>query len=199
MKQPGWNHLVGAYGKHWSRAEVDWGSAGSSNWQMLGRINSNHPHLRICDFRRAWGVYVLEKHGQPKYVGMARSEQGGIGARLAAHHRDPSKDWTKFSWYTFEEADDKYQDQRRRNYPKGWAYLLRRESIEKADVRELVAELEAMFVTLIGPRKLVNGQVPKFPGAQEWRQVVGSNFGPNGLCTRVDQRPFDDRDFFLTV
>ncbi len=115
-------HLIGAFGLHWARGEVDWHPGPGSSWQLLGRRGNRAPGLRVCDFRPAAGVYVLEKRSRPVYAGLARSGQG-IGARLLAHTDDGTKNWTHFSWFSF---DDVWLDERRKTYaphPKGWAVL----------------------------------------------------------------------------
>lgn len=110
---PATTHLIGAYGLHWARGEIDWHPGQGRGWQLLGRRGHIKPGLRICDFRFAAGVYVLEKHSRPVYAGLARSGHG-LGARLLAHTDDGTKNWTRFSWFSF---DAVWLDERRKTYP----------------------------------------------------------------------------------
>src|SRR3954470_23560325 len=74
-------HLVGAYGMFWERGEVNWWpGSGPAAWQLLGRVNKNKPKVRVCDFRKAQGFYVLFDDFRANYVGLARGNYG-IGAR----------------------------------------------------------------------------------------------------------------------
>ncbi|WP_404385300.1 hypothetical protein LL946_04775 [Knoellia locipacati] len=189
---PTTTHLIGAYGLHWERKEVDWHPGQGRTWQLLGRRGSKSPSLRICDFRPAAGVYVLEKRGAPVYAGLARSGQG-FGARLLAHTGDSTKSWTKFSWFSF---DDVWMDERRKTYepyPKGWAHVDFREHLGRTEMRHIVGELEALLVNLIFEGQLVsNIQRPQFAVAKEWQQVTATNFRASGICHRVDPIWFAD-------
>ncbi|MEP7737998.1 hypothetical protein ABKW28_10130 [Nocardioides sp. 31GB23] len=78
------SRLVLAYGLNWKRNEVSWSTGW--DWQMLGRVGNRRPGLRLCDFKAARGVYVLERRGKPAYVGIARGDKGFAG-RLVNHHR----------------------------------------------------------------------------------------------------------------
>lgn len=148
------------------------------------------PGLRICDFRYAAGVYVLEKNGRPVYAGLARSNQG-LGARLLTHTDDGTKNWTRFSWFSF---DDVLLDERRKTYepyPQGWAHLDLRDELGRTEMRDIVGELEALLVNLIYDGRLVsNIQRPKFSQAKQWEQVTAVNFRAPGICHRVDPQPF---------
>ena len=177
---PAKSHLIGAYRLHWERKEVDWHPGVGRTWQLLGRRGSKAPGLRICDFRFAAGVYVLEKAGKPVYAGLGRSGQG-IGARLLAHQDDGTKNWTRFSWFSF---DDVWLEEARKTkepYPKGWATVDPRDILGRTEMRQIVGELEALLVNLIFDGRLVsNIQRPKFDVAKEWQQVTAINFRAPG-------------------
>lgn len=183
-------HLIGAYGLHWKRSEVDWSPGNGYSWQMLGRVGSVRPGLRICDFRHAAGVYVLEKRDRPVYAGVATG-QGGFGDRLRLHTKDGTKNWTQFSWFSF---DDVLMDEPRKTYdayPANWAKVDFRESITQTQMKSVLGELEALIVNLIYDGRLVsNIQRPRFPKAKEWTQITLSNFRAPGICHRVDPEPF---------
>lgn len=187
---PASTHLIGAYGLHWSRKEVDWHPGAGRTWQLLGRRGSVRPGLRICDFRYAAGVYVLEKRGRPVYAGLARSNQG-LGARLLTHTDDGTKNWTQFSWFSF---DDVWLDERRKTYPpypRGWAMLDPREELGRTEMRDIVGELEALLVNLIYDGRLVsNIQRPRFAEGKEWAQIVAANYRAPGICHRVEPQRF---------
>src|SRR3954469_9668088 len=95
--------LIQAYGRHWRRNEVTWGSGW--NWHMLGRVGSRRPVLRLCDFSYARGVYVLQWNETPTYVGIARGLEG-FRTRLTKHHRDDKRKWNRFSWFSFDGVTD---------------------------------------------------------------------------------------------
>ena len=194
---PATTHLIGAYGLHWSRKEVDWRPGSGRTWQLLGRRGSKSPGLRLCDFRLCAGVYVLEKRGRPVYAGLARSGLG-LGARLLAHTDDATKNWTTLSWFSF---DDVWLDEHRKTYepyPKGWAYVQLREHLSRTEMRHIVGELEALLVNLIfDGRQVANIQRPGFAVAKEWDQVTASNFRVPGLCHRVDPTGFANPDRLL--
>jgi hypothetical protein len=157
---------------------------------MLGRRGSNAPGLRVCDFRYAAGVYVLEKRGRPVYAGLARSGQG-LGARLLAHTDDGTKNWTRFSWFSF---DDVWLDEQRKTYPphpRGWAVVDPRHQVQRTEMGHIVGELEALLVNLIYDGRLVsNIRRPQFPVAKEWEQVTATNFRAPGICHRVAPEGF---------
>lgn len=183
-------HLIGAYGLHWKRSEVDWFPGNGYSWQLLGRVGSVRPGLRICDFRYAAGVYVLEKRGRPVYAGVATGK-GGFGNRLRPHTKDGTKNWTHFSWFSF---DDVLLDEPRKTYaayPSNWAMVDIREELTKTQMKPVLGELEALIVNLIYDGRLVsNIQRPKFPKAREWTQVTLGNFRAPGICHRVDPGQF---------
>jgi len=178
-------HLVGAYGLHWARSQVDWPSGDRRPWQMLGRVGQRRPGLRVCDFRYAAGVYVLERRGRPIYAGLARSGEG-FGARFVRHTRDDLKNWTHFSWFSFDQV---WLDEQRKTYPgypMGWALVHPRDELGRTEMRTIVGELEALLVNLLyDGRALVNIQRPRFLRAQQWEQVTRRNFQSPGICHRV--------------
>lgn len=182
-------HLVGAYGLHWKRNEVAWNPGRGRTWQMLGRRGTNRPGLRVCDFRKAAGLYVLEVRGLPVYVGLARSSEG-IGLRLRGHHSQGTKAWTGFSWFSFDDVKDIGP---RRD---GWSRLDLREFVSRSPMRDTVGELEALMVCALRGRALMNVQEPRFRNAERWTQIVKSNYGPGGICHRVDTEGFWDQRAF---
>lgn len=188
---PHTEHLIGAYGLHWLRKEVQWKPGGGTSWQLLGRVGSNSPGLRLCDFRYAAGVYVLERRDHPVYAGLARSGQG-LGTRLKKHTDDETKSWTHFSWFSF---DDVAHDEHRVTYPDfehGWAQVIQRETLAKAQMNGIVGELEALLVNLMIDTSLVNIQRPNFSEALQWTQIIKQNYRSPGICHRVERTGFED-------
>ncbi len=93
-------HLFGAFGMFWNADEVSWSpGSGPSAWQLLGRQYRNAGSIRLCDFRRARGVYILFDDFGPVYVGLARG-RGGLGGRLKDHRSDHlGGTWSRFCWF----------------------------------------------------------------------------------------------------
>lgn len=119
------------------------------------------------------------------YVGIARGALG-FATRLVNHHVQDLKDWTHFSWFSFDGVKDVGTPN---STFEGWADLYDREKLQAGHVKARIEELEALMVGLLG-RSLTNIQQPKFGSAREWTQVVQSNFGPGGLCSRVNRGGF---------
>lgn len=154
--------LIGAYGMFWMRDEVDWTpGSGPDAWELLGRCGKQRPRLRMVDFRRARGVYVLFDDFGPYYVGLARGN-GGIGERLKTHTRDRHKDsWDRFCWYSFDgvaSTTDKW----------GMTGLALRGKPVPARDESVIGEMEALLISILGTR----GQNRmRFENADQWDQV----------------------------
>src|SRR4051812_26468438 len=139
-------HLVGAYGMFWQRDDVDWfPGSGPHRWQLLGRRNKSWPALRVCDFRQAFGVYVLYDDYTARYAGLARGA-GGLGGRLRTHVKSPPRGigWTRFSWFSFDDvvADPEGKD--------GWESVNHRVRPAPTDSEAVIREVEALVITLLG-------------------------------------------------
>ncbi|WP_353953565.1 hypothetical protein V6K52_09185 [Knoellia sp. S7-12] len=178
------SRLVLAFGRHWRRDEVRWSTG--NQWQMLGRVSDRRPGLRLCDFGWARGVYVLELRKKPVYVGIARGRMG-FAERLVKHHVENKKQWTTFSWFSFDGVSD-VGTQANPIYPQ-WARVKDRDAIARGETSKRIEEMEAIFVGLLG-QGLTNVQKPKFGSALQWEQIVSSNYGRNGICSRADRRGF---------
>ncbi|MGN9805589.1 GIY-YIG nuclease family protein [Micromonospora sp. L32] len=157
-------HLFGAYGMFWDPTEVSWSpGSGSNAWQLLGRQKRNAGHLRLCDFRRARGVYVLFDHFGPMYVGLARG-QGGIGGRLKDHLSDHlAGSWSRFCWFSFDDVIE--------SELAGWKVMSPRDHPVPSTGETVVREVEALLITILGARK--QNQM-RFLGAQLWEQLTES-------------------------
>jgi hypothetical protein len=109
MPDPSKLHMFGADGMFWDREEVNWNpGSGPAAWQLLGRINKNRGALRICDFRRAQGFYVLFDEFRANYVGLARGAEG-LGERLRRHNKE-KLNWERFCWFAFDDVFDSDMD-----------------------------------------------------------------------------------------
>jgi hypothetical protein len=115
-------------------------------------------------------------------VGIARGTSG-LGARLTQHHKDPEKNWTTFSFFSFDGVIDK--GTRAEPLGEGWAQVKDRDNLQSSPVNDRISEVEALLVGLLGPA-LTNTQKPKFGTAVEWKQVTNKDFGPRGVARRVD-------------
>ncbi len=184
--------LIGAYGMFWDRESVEWrpGSGGGA-WQLLGRLHTNQPKLRVCDFRMAQGFYILlDEHGA-NYVGLARGREG-IGARLQAHNEDPDKSWSRFCWFSFDGVVDVGPNR------KGWSVVQRRPGLEKEVTADLVLrECEALLIQVLGSsraiRRGVRGQSEMaFQHGVKWEQLREHDFQPTGRARRVDPTGFTE-------
>ena len=135
-------HLVGAYGMFWDRDEVDWRpGSGPAAWQLLGRIHTNKPKIRVCDFRRAQGFYVLFDDFRASYVGLARGRYG-IGARLRKHYMSQGKEWSRFCWFSFDDVVDHSLD--------SWSRVHRRAALRNISSEMVLRECEALLITHSG-------------------------------------------------
>ncbi|MEP7737997.1 hypothetical protein ABKW28_10125 [Nocardioides sp. 31GB23] len=70
-----------------------------------------------------------------------------------------------------------------------WARIRDREKLSGGNTEDRIKEMEAIFVDLLG-RGLTNVHKPRFGPALEWTQVVDSNYGQGGICTRADRKGF---------
>lgn len=175
------SHLIGAYGMFWDRSEVNWRpGSGPAAWQLLGRINSQRGALRVCDFRRAQGFYVLFDEFRATYVGLARGRYG-MGQRLRAHDNDASKNWQRFCWFAFDDVGNSRWE--------GWAQIERRNEISNAASDMVLRECEALLITVLGSR---DQNEMRFQSAKRWEQLREADLLPGGLAGRVDPGGFTD-------
>ncbi|WP_146074818.1 GIY-YIG nuclease family protein [Micromonospora chalcea] len=158
-------HLFGAFGMFWDPEEISWNpGSGPNAWQLLGRQNRNAGSIRLCDFRRARGVYILFDHFGPVYVGLARGLRG-IGGRLKDHRSDHlAGTWFRFCWFSFDDVVEGDLE--------GWKVINQREQPVPSTGETVIREVEALLITVLGARR--QNQM-KFVGAQRWNQVTESD------------------------
>jgi hypothetical protein len=189
--------LVGAYGMFWDRWSVEWRpGSGAGAWQLLGRVHTNRPKLRFCDFRNSQGFYILfDEHGA-NYVGLARGQEG-LGARLQAHSDDARKTWSRFCWFSFDSVRDASLA--------GWSEVDRREMLRGVSAEVVLQECEALLIQVLGSARVVRHfdtstgsrgvrlqSEMAFKNALKWEQVRDSDFQPGERARRVDARGFTD-------
>lgn len=178
-------HLVGAYGLFWERKHVDWKPGPGHAWQMLGAIGQRRGTLRVCDFRRARGIYILFNDYGATYVGLARGSQG-FGQRLQTHTLPPTKqpkelrhapkDWSRFCWFAF---DDVLAN---KNPQETWATLDLNDNSRSVTVESAVRELEALMIAALGIK--AQNQMRPMSG-QQWRQMTKDDCYKGGALTKV--------------
>lgn len=176
------NHLIGAYGLFWRKEEVNWTAR---NWQLLGYRGTNRPGLRVCDFRRTRGVYVLFNDYGAEYAGLARGTEG-IGSRLLSHTTDGTKDWDRFCWFGFDDVVDASAQLLR------WSEVRLRDAVAEVSSEDAVREFEALLIQLLG----VNKQKMQFLRGEKWRQLTYQAGVGDGIVGRVAPRGFKDRDWW---
>lgn len=182
-------HLIGAFGMFWKREEVNWKrGSGPVSWELLGYLGQQRPGLRVCNFRRAAGFYVLWNDYRATYVGLARGD-GGLGARLRAHNDDEAKDWSRFSWFSFDDVQD-------RGAVDGWAEPEFRNALAEASTDTVVRECEALLITVLGTYTGGSQRRMGFQAGREWTQVTTQDYAPGGVCRRVARDGFADHKIF---
>ena len=175
--------LISAYGLFWERDEHEFKAPRGSTYQMLGLIGGDRT-LRVCDFRRARGVYILYNDFGPTYAGRARGQEG-FGDRLKRHDKDPEKDWTRFCWYSFDPIVE---------WPDHNKWMQRVADDGASTVRSASAaidELEALMITAFG---LKSQNQMKLAGGEPWRQATHQDCAPGRPLTKVARSPIRDTE-----
>ena len=155
--------IIGAYGLFWEEELVDWNAR---PWRLLGRQGLNSGSLRIVDFRRARGVYILYNDINVYYVGLAVGNNG-IGSRIRDHLNDEhSQLWNRFSWFTFDSPDHEgvIGDDGVETVAQTYS------GVENLDTKDLIRDLEALLQQAMQP--LANKAMTNFAEGEEWYQVA---------------------------
>lgn len=154
---------VTSYGLFWRRSEIEWspGSGQKNVFRLLGRVGVNRPSVKVADFRRQQGIYILYDEYGPSYVGLTREQ--GLGKRLKDHTFDNLRErWDRFSWFGFmplAEADPKT----------GILILSAPQGDVSEDTHATIGDLEALLIRAIGPK--YNTKQMRFKDAKRWLQI----------------------------
>lgn len=155
---------VTSYGLFWRADEIAWfpGQGNGNDFRLLGRIGVNRPGIRVADFRRQQGIYILFDEYGPAYVGLAKGER--LGARLREHHGDHlNGKWDRFSWFGFNQVGstpDRY----------GVLSLNQPRRSVTDDTSTTIGDLEALLIAAMGPK--LNRRKMRFGQAEKWEQIA---------------------------
>lgn len=155
---------VTSYGLFWRANGIDWfpGKGTRNGFRLLGRIGMNRPGIKVADFRRQQGIYILFDEYGPAYVGLAKGER--LGARLRDHHGDHLKGkWDRFSWFGFNPVGATPDRQ-------GVLSLDQPRQDVSDDTSTTIGDLEALLIAAMGPK--LNYQKMRFDVAEKWEQIT---------------------------
>jgi hypothetical protein len=154
---------VTSFGLFWRRDEVTWqpGQGNRDTFRLLGRLGQNRGSLRVCNFRKQQGIYILYDEYGPCYTGLTRAQ--GLGKRLRDHIEDDLGDcWDRFSWFGFNSiiSPDKNT---------GVSAISDHEEDITDNTHTTIADLEALLINILGTKH--NSSKMKFNSAERWKQV----------------------------
>jgi hypothetical protein len=159
---------ITSFGLFWRESEIDWnpGSGNRDSFRLLGRIGANSSTLRICDFRRQEGIYILYDDYGPYYVGLTRAL--GLGQRLKNHTADRhAGKWDRFSWFGFRSISEKPDKT-------GVRFLEAGVDQVTSSKYTTIGDLEALLIAAIGAKS--NRSKMKFADAHQWIQIDYDDF-----------------------
>ncbi len=155
--------LVTSFGLFWRADEIEWfpGKGTKKEFRLLGRIGKNRPNIRVADFRRQQGIYILYDEYGPAYVGLAKGDR--LGARLRDHHGDHlNGKWDRFSWFGFNPVGASPDED-------GVLSLNAPRRGVTDDTSTTIGDLEALLIASMGPK--LNQQKMRFDNAEKWDQI----------------------------
>jgi|GEM_PF-7069357 len=132
-----------------------------TSFDCLAGSEKNRPSLRVADFRRQQGIYILCDQYGPAYGGLAKGDC--LGARLRDHQADHLKGkWDRFSWFGFNLVG---------STPGGDGVLSLNEPHRDVadDTSTTIGDLEALLIAAMDPKP--NQQKMRFDKAEKWEQV----------------------------
>jgi hypothetical protein len=153
---------ITSYGLFWRESEIEWypGQGIKDSFRLLGRVGTNAGKIKIADFRRQQGIYILYDEYGPSYVGLTR--QQGLGKRLKDHMTDHLEGrWDRFSWFGFNPIGVAGDD--------GVLRLSDLQTEVSEQTHTTIGDLEALLIRAIGPK--LNTAWMKFKDAVEWSQI----------------------------
>lgn len=146
------------YGLFWERDNVLWEPGQGTSYRLLGRRGVNKPGLRLADFWKQHGIYILYGNYGVRYVGRTRR----LGIRLKNHNLNhDTGQWTRFSWFGFRKV-------LRRKNERGICHLGKLAEVVLGNPNDVVTDIEALLIRAMGPR---NHQEMNFHREQRWEQV----------------------------
>ncbi len=155
--------LIKAYGLFWRADQVNWnpGRGHRGEFKLLGRRGKNRPGLRVTDFRKQSGLYILYGNYGPHYVGLTRTNR--MGGRLKDHLSDShAGEWDRFSWFGFRDVligRDTY----------GLCPLRLLSTVSLGNLHDEIGDMEALLIRGLGLTTNLNKM--KFRTALLWKQV----------------------------
>ncbi|MCQ2286864.1 MAG: GIY-YIG nuclease family protein [Bacteroidales bacterium] len=155
------------YGLFWRRDEVEWNPGTGKSFELLGRIGSNRPNVKIADFKYQQGIYILYGTYGPYYVGLANagSENRGLGKRLLEHTMDEHSDsWDRFSWFGFKKVLAKSSTEGILEVQANLA------SVQQINPNDTIKNVEALLIRAMGCSG--NTREMNFTTEQKWEQVT---------------------------
>lgn len=154
--------LIRAYGLFWEKDEVEFFPGSGKRWDLLGHRGRRASNLRVADFRRQQGLYILYGNHGPHYVGLTKRQ--GLGKRLKDHMaNDHAGHWERFSWFGFCRVTKQFDAQ-------GLSKLASRLAESAVgSPSEIISDTEALLIHALGlPSNLRH---TRFAKAEEWSQV----------------------------
>ena len=154
---------VTSYGLFWRTSEIDWapGKGNRNKFRLLGRVGANRGTLRVANFRRQRGIYILYDEYGPCYVGLTKKR--GLGQRLKEHLTDHLGGcWDRFSWFGFWEVEKAASSS-------GIFELNKPANDLSEDTNTTIGDLEALLIRAIGPKH--NSAGMNFKSADQWFQL----------------------------
>ena len=153
---------ITSYGLFWRKNGIDWspGQGHKNVFRLLGRVGTYRGNIKIANFRKQRGIYILYDEYGPSYVGLTREQ--GLGKRLKDHLSDNLKEkWDRFSWFGFGEIGGAGND--------GILPITESHNNITEDTNTTIGDLEALLIRAIGPK--YNTAWMKFKDASEWIQI----------------------------
>jgi hypothetical protein len=154
---------VTSYGLFWRADQITWfpGQGNRNDFRLLGRIGVNRSRIKVADFRRQQGIYILFDQYGPAYVGLAQGDR--LGARLREHHDDHlAGKWDRFSWFGFNQVGATPDEH-------GVLSLNQPDGNVSDDTSTTIGDLEALLIAAMGTK--LNRQRMRFDKADKWEQI----------------------------
>jgi hypothetical protein len=147
-----------SYGLFWRRDEVVWDPGIGKPFRLLGRIGAYTGTIRITDFRKQHGIYILYGNHGSYYVGLAKN----LGNRLRDHTYDHHyEQWDRFSWFGFRKVQAATDEN-------GFCKLSPMATVTLTDPTKVISDVEALLIRAMGLRNI---NQMGFSAADKWTQI----------------------------